>query len=87
MSSGLSGWSTNTRVRESSAPIDLEAGVLGGRADQRDGAVFGGREQAVLLRLVEPVDLVHEQDRLLAAGREPLARLGRRSRGCAARLR
>ena len=54
--------------------VDLEAGVLGGGADEGDGAVLGRRQEAVLLRLVEPVDLVDEEDGLRAAGLEPPAR-------------
>jgi hypothetical protein len=33
-------------------PIDLEARILGGGADEGDGAVFRGREEAVLLGLL-----------------------------------
>ena len=36
------------------------------------------RQQGVLLRLVEAVDLVEEEDRALAVQREPLLRLGDR---------
>ena len=46
--------------------VDLEARVLGRRADQRDGAVLDIGQEAVLLRAVEAVDLVHEQQGLLA---------------------
>ena len=46
--------------------VDLEVRVLGGRADQRDHALLDRRQQRVLLRLVEAVDLVEEQDRALA---------------------
>ena len=55
--------------------VDLEARILGRGADQRDRAVLGGRQEAVLLRLVEPVDLVHEEDGLRPARVEPGPRL------------
>ena len=64
----------DARTREQSR-IDLERGVLGGRADQRDGAVLDVRQDGVLLRFVEPVDLVDEQDGALAGGAE-LLRVG-----------
>ena len=41
--------------------VELEGGVLGGGADQHDGAVLHQREEGVLLRLVEAVDLVDEE--------------------------
>jgi len=41
---------------------DLEVGVLRRRADQDDRAVFDVRQQRVLLRLVEAVNLVDQQD-------------------------
>src|SRR5690606_10647709 len=46
---------------------DLEGGVLSRRADERYGARLDVREEGVLLRLVEAVDLVAEQDRAPAA--------------------
>ncbi len=46
--------------------IDLEARVLGRRADQGHGAVLDKGQEAVLLRAIEAVDLVHEQQGLLA---------------------
>ena len=36
--------------------------VLGSCADKRDGAIFNMRQNHVLLGLIEPVNLVHEQD-------------------------
>ncbi len=45
--------------------VQLEGGVLGGGADEQDGAVFHMRQEPVLLRLVEAVDLVDEQERAL----------------------
>jgi hypothetical protein len=41
--------------------VEREAGVFGGGADQRDRAVFHHGQEAILLRAVEAVDLVHEQ--------------------------
>ena len=50
--------------------VELEARILGRRADQGDRAVLDIRQEAVLLGAVEAVDLVHEQQGLLAgAGR------------------
>src|SRR5207249_240014 len=43
--------------------IHLEVRVLGGRADEYEQPRLDAREQRVLLRLVEPVDLVEEEDR------------------------
>ena len=43
--------------------VDLEVRVLGRRADQRHEAVLDGVQHRVLLRLVEAVDLVDEEDR------------------------
>ena len=47
--------------------IDFERRILGGGADQGDQAGFHEGQQSILLRLVEAVDLVDEQDRVLAA--------------------
>ena len=58
--------------------VDLEARVLGRRADQGDGAVLDIGQEAVLLRAVEAVDLVHEQQGLLA-GLAPRSAPRRRS--------
>ena len=41
--------------------VDLEAGILGGGADQREESALHMREQGVLLAAIEPVDLVHEE--------------------------
>ena len=54
--------------------VNLEIGVLGRGADEHERAILDGVEQRVLLRAVEAVDLVDEQDgalpiRLLAVGR------------------
>ena len=46
--------------------VELEARVLGRRADQGDGAVLDIGQEAVLLGAVEAVDLVHEQQGLLS---------------------
>src|SRR2546427_969457 len=53
----------------------LEARVLGGGADQRDDAVLDPGEKGILLRLVEAVDLVAEQDRAATLVLESLLRL------------
>ena len=45
--------------------VDVEEGVLGRRADQDHRAVLDVRQQRVLLRAVEAVDLVDEEDRAL----------------------
>ena len=42
--------------------VHLEVGVLGRRADQGDEALLDRRQERVLLRLVEAVDLVEEED-------------------------
>ena len=55
--------------------VDLEIGVLGGRADEDDRAVLDPRQQRVLLGLVEAVDFVHEEDRALAELPAALLRL------------
>ena len=47
--------------------VDLEERVLGRRAHEHDEPVLDGRQQRVLLRLVEAMDLVEEEDRALAA--------------------
>src|SRR4030042_5652909 len=46
--------------------IDLKRGVLGGRSDQDDGSILHVGQKDVLLGLVEAVDLVDKEDRLLA---------------------
>ena len=57
--------------------VDLEVRVLGRRSDQRHEPFLDGGQQRVLLRLVEAVDLVEEEDRPLPvrrrAGRAPAA--------------
>ena len=58
--------------------VDLEVGVLGRRADERDRAVLDVGQQRVLLGLVEAVDLVEEQDRARAVEGQPVLRLGDR---------
>ena len=42
--------------------VDLEGGVLGGGADEADGAAFDVGQEGVLLGLVEAMDLVDEED-------------------------
>src|SRR5699024_8497413 len=50
----------------------LERRILSGGADQDDVPPLDVREKGVLLRLVEPVNLVHEKDRALAGPAETL---------------
>ena len=59
-SSALEGHDAGARQKRG---IQLEARVLGGRADQRDRAVLHDRQKPVLLRPVEPMDLVDEKKR------------------------
>ena len=54
--------------------VDLEVGVLGGGADQGEHTLFDRGQQGVLLRLVEAVHLVEEQDRALPVLRQAAAR-------------
>ncbi len=42
--------------------VQFERGVLGGGADEGDGAVFDVGQEHILLALVEAVHLVHEED-------------------------
>ena len=56
--------------------VELEARVLGGRSDQRHRAVLDIRQEAVLLRAVEAVHFVHEQQGVLA-GLRHLPRFGK----------
>ena len=46
--------------------IDLEERILGGGADQDEQSALDRGQQCVLLRLVEPMHLIEEQDRALA---------------------
>ena len=78
--SAPSGTQLEQRAPREQGRVDLEVRVLGGRADQRDQPRLDGRQQRVLLRLVEAVDLVEEEDRPLAAAR-PAGRRPRRSPG------
>ncbi len=70
--------------------VDLVVRVLSRRADERHEPGLHARQQGVLLRLVEAVDLVEEEDRPPARGAESLPRprehlahvlQGRRHRG------
>ena len=54
----------------------LKGGILRRGADQHDGARFHGAQQGILLRLVEAVDLIDEEDRRARLGEERLG-LGR----------
>ena len=55
---------------------DIKRRVLRRRADERDGAVLDVGQHVVLLRAVEAVQLVDEEDGLDAARRAPLPRVG-----------
>src|ERR1043166_8632271 len=56
--------------------VDVEKWVVSRRADQTDGAVLDVRQQHILLRLVEAVNFVDEQDGFLAGIREAIRRGG-----------
>ena len=49
--------------------VDLERRILGGGADQHDRALLDVGQECVLLRAVEAVDLVDEEDRAAASPR------------------
>jgi hypothetical protein len=49
-------------------PVELERGVLGGRADQRHDPLLHEGQEAILLGAVEAVDLVDEEQGALASG-------------------
>ena len=49
-------------------PVDLEGRILRRRADEDDAAALDEREKRVLLRLVEAVDFVDEDNRLASEG-------------------
>jgi hypothetical protein len=42
--------------------VDVEAGIVGGRSNQPDISFLDIRKEQILLRLVEAVDLVDEED-------------------------
>ena len=46
---------------------DFKGWILGGRANQRDGAVLYRAQQRILLRLAEPVNFINEQHRTALA--------------------
>ena len=56
--------------------VHLERRILRRRADQDDVAGLDAREEGVLLRLVEAMDLVHEDDRPPAHAPPPILRRG-----------
>ncbi len=65
-SSSVRGSRVRRRERDRSGGDHREVRVLRGRRDQGHPAVLDGREQGVLLGLAEAVDLVQEEDGLLA---------------------
>ena len=72
----ISGSSVKTRERREQRRVHLERRVLRRRADQRDRAVLDVRQDDVLLRLVEAVDLVDEEDRALRRARPGVGGFG-----------
>ena len=48
--------------------VDLEGGILGGGADETDGAALDVGQEGVLLGLVEAVDLIDKEDSAHAEG-------------------
>ena len=64
----------STRERESSAP-SLQKKVLGRRADEGHCAVFDRRQERVLLRFIEAMNLVYEKNRAFPTRRNSLASL------------
>ena len=56
--------------------IDREERILGRGPDQNDLPLLHAGQEHVLLRLVETMDLVDEQQSSLAGGREPIEGLG-----------
>ncbi len=69
IASASSDWNTSTRARDSKRRVEFERRVFGGRADQHDGAVFHHRQEGILLRAIEAMHLVDEQQRALARSR------------------
>ena len=67
--------------------VHREARVLGRRPDEDDRPVLDVRQERVLLRLVEPMDLVDEDDRALARETPGARAPRRRSRGARRRSR
>ena len=70
---GVEGVEAEQRRARHERRVDLKVGVLGGGADQSDQAVLHRGQQRVLLGLVEPVDLVKEQDGAFAVLAQPAA--------------
>ncbi len=60
------GCSTYTAARESSALFTSNDGILGRRADERDQPLLDERQKRILLRLVEAVHFVDEENRVPA---------------------
>ena len=63
----------NLRARDQRA-VDVEERIVRRRADEAHRAALHIRQQHILLRLVEAVDFVDEQDRLRAAVLQPIRR-------------
>ena len=60
---GFEGFEAEHAAARQEGGDDLEGRVLGGGPDQSHRAVLDVRQDGVLLRLVEAVDLVDEKDR------------------------
>ena len=56
--------------------VDREEGILRRGSDQNDHAVFDFRQQHVLLRFVETMNFVDEQQRFLLPGGKPIGGFG-----------
>ena len=63
------------RAREQRG-VDLERRILGRRADQHDVAGFHARQERILLRFVEAMNLVDEDDRATTGAAPPILRRG-----------
>ena len=74
----------NLRARDERA-VDVEKRIVSRRADQAQISALHIGQQHVLLRLVEVMNLIHEQDRLLPGSAEAVA--SPRRRPCASRRR
>src|SRR5207249_2818724 len=72
---GLEGFELEERRAAEERSVHLEERILGSRADKRENAFLDRGQQRVLLRLVESMDFVKEQDRAAVVLSE--GRLGR----------
>src|SRR5206468_8196911 len=63
------------RARDERA-VHVEERIVSGRANQAEASSFDIGQKNVLLRFVEVMDLIDEQDRLLSGGAEAIRRRG-----------